>query len=116
MPQLIRIAREAITDILQEELHRKDQIKSVLVVKAIYVKYKYKGTGDPADPANYEASYLNTYHKGNMRAILSKNDIEKHITQSVREIDRKIEKYLKEESGKILLYIESVFIESYTYR
>ena len=50
-----------------------------------------------------------------MRAILSKNDIGKHITQSVGEIDRKIEKHLREESGKILLHIESVFIESYTY-
>jgi len=116
MPQLMGAAREAITDVLQEELHRKDQIKSLLVVNATYVKYKYKGSGDPADPTNFEASYLPTYHRGNMRAILSKNDIAKHITQSVGEIDGQIEKNMKEESGKILLRIESVFIESYTYR
>src|SRR5271154_3295372 len=86
MSQLMGIACEAITDVLQEELHEKDQIKSVLVINATYVKYKYKGSGDPADSTNYEASYLNTYYRGNMRAILLKNDIEKHITQSVREI------------------------------
>ena len=56
MPQLIGAAREATSDVLQEELHRKDQIKSVLVVNAIYVKYKYKGSGDPVDLANYKAS------------------------------------------------------------
>jgi len=116
MPQLMGAAREAITDVLQEELHRKDQIKSLLVVNATYVKYKYKGSGDLADPTNFEASYLPTYHRGNMRAILSKNDIAKHITQSVGEIDGQIEKNMKEESGKILLRIDSVFIKTYTYR
>src|SRR5271170_1194938 len=74
-----------------------------------------KQQDNSADPTNFEASYLPTYHRGNMQAILSKNDIAKHITQSVGEIDRQIEKNMKEESGKILLRIESVFIEFYTY-
>ena len=51
-----------------------------------------------------------------MHILLSENDIDQHLTQSVGEIDEKIERYLKEESSKILLRLEMIFIETYTYR
>ena len=51
-----------------------------------------------------------------MNVLLSENDIDEHITSSVGKIDKKIENYLKEESGKILFRLEMVLIESYTYR
>ena len=51
-----------------------------------------------------------------MHVLLSKNDIDQHLIQFVEEIDKKIESYLKEESGKILLRLEMIFIESYIYR
>ena len=39
MPQLMALSHKAITDIFQEELHRKNQIKSAIVVNANYVIY-----------------------------------------------------------------------------
>ncbi|GES87874.1 hypothetical protein GLOIN_2v1481003 [Rhizophagus clarus] len=71
IPQLIGASREAITSVLQKELHRKDQIKTALVINATYVKYKYKEKGDLADKANYEAINLDTYHRGKMGVLLS---------------------------------------------
>ena len=53
---------------------------------------------------------------GEQYIFLSENDIDDHITKSAGKIDKKIKKYLKEESGKILLWLEMVLIESYTYR
>ncbi|CAG8517147.1 22089_t:CDS:2 [Cetraspora pellucida] len=44
--QLFASAYKAITNILKEELHKKDQIKSALVAYATYIKYTYKGSGD----------------------------------------------------------------------
>src|SRR3954470_13869843 len=114
MPHLIASACNAITRVLQEELHRKDQIKSALVVNATYAKYTYKGSGDITDPVNYQVSYHHPYHRGGQREILSEKYIDEHITLSGVEIDKKIESYLKEESGKILLRIEIILIESYT--
>ncbi|GES74630.1 hypothetical protein GLOIN_2v1480811 [Rhizophagus clarus] len=76
MPQLIEASREAITGVLQEELRRKDQIKTALVVNATYINYKYKGKGDPTDKANYETKELNTYHRGKMGVLLSEKDID----------------------------------------
>ena len=114
--QLFALSREAITDILKMELQKKDQIKSALVVYAIYVKYTYKGGGDSTDLKNYKISYHHPYHREEIHILLSKNDIDDHITRFAREIDQKIEAYLKEESGKILFRLEMVFIESYTYR
>src|SRR5215216_2024765 len=116
MPQLIAEARGAITDVHKEELHKRDQIKSALVIHATYVSYTYKGTGDISDWANYTAKYHHPYHRSYQREILSKQYIDEHITQSGVEIDQKIESYLKEESGKILLRLEMVLIESYTLR
>src|SRR5271154_5082228 len=108
MPQLIGASYEAITGVLQEELRKKDQIKTALVINATYVKYKYNGKGDPADKANYEAKYLNTYHRGKMNALLSEKDIDEHITKSVSHIDKHISDHLISESGFILEYISSI--------
>ena len=116
MPQLIASARKQITDVLKEELRRKDQIKSAMVIYATYVRYKYVGYGDVTNKNNYEITYYHTYHRGRQHVLLSENDIDEYITNSAREIDEKIEKYLKEESGKILLRLEMVIIESYTLR
>lgn len=116
MPQLVASARKQITDVLKEELRRKDQIKSAIVVYATYVKYKYLESGDISDMRNYEKKYYYPYHRGKQHILLSENDIDNHITKSAGEIDEKIEKYLKEESGKILLRLEMVLIESYTLR
>jgi hypothetical protein len=91
MPQLIAEAREAISDVLKEELHKRDQIKSALVINATYVSYTYKGTGDISDWANYIAKYHHSYHRSHQREILSEQYIDKHITQSGVEIDQKIE-------------------------
>jgi hypothetical protein len=74
-----------------------------LVIYATYVSYTYKETGDISDRANYTAKYHHPYHRSYQREILSEQYIDEHITQSGVEIDQKIERYLKEESGKILL-------------
>ena len=113
MLQLVASACKQITDVLKEELRRKNQIKSTMVIYATYVRYKYVGSGDVTNKNNYEITYYHPYHRGNMHVLL---DIDKHITNSAGEIDEKIEKYLKEESNKILLRLEIVLIESYTYR
>ena len=63
MPQLIALARNQITDVLKEELHRRDQIKSAIVIKATYVRYKYTG-GDVTNINNYEKTYYHSYHGG----------------------------------------------------
>jgi hypothetical protein len=65
---------------------------------------------------NYYVSYHHPYHRGAQREILSEGYIDEHITKSAGEINEKIEKYLKEESGKILLRLEMVLIETYTFR
>ena len=103
MPHLIASARNAITDVLKEELHRRDQIKSALVINATYISYRYNGSGDPSDWANYTIKYHHLYHRSHQREILSEQYIDEHITQSDVEIDQKIERYLKEELGEILL-------------
>ena len=108
--------RKAITNILKEELYKKNQIKISLVIESTYIKYKYKGEGNPSDKANYKANYAHSYHRRKQHILLSENDINPHLIQSVGEIDIQIENYLKEESDKILLRIENIFIESYTYR
>ena len=113
MPQFIDSARSSITNILKKELYKKDQIKSALIIHATYIKCKNKGIGNSTDIKNYDTSYYHPYHKSNMHVLFSKNDIDQHLTQSVGEINEKIESYLKEESGKILLRLEIIFIESY---
>src|SRR5260364_223380 len=68
------------------------------------------------DKVNYELSQTYSYHGGKQHILLSETDIDPYLIQSVGEIDIQIENHLKEESGKILLRIENIFIESYTYR
>ena len=99
MPQLIASARKQITDVLKEELNRKDQIKSAIVIYATYMKYKYLGSGDITDIKNYEKTYHHLYHRGDQHILLSENDIDEHLTHFDLEIDNKIEKILKDGSG-----------------
>ena len=87
-----------------------------MVIYATYARYKYVGSSDVTNKNNYEITYYHPYHRGKQHILLSENDIDEHITNSAGEIDEKIEKYLKEESGKILLRLEMVLIESYTLR
>src|SRR6185436_15605364 len=55
-------------------------------------------------------------HRGKMRAILTENDIDEHITLTVGEIDNKIEDFMKQGSGLNLIRIEMILIEAYTLR
>jgi hypothetical protein len=48
-----------------------------------------------------------------MHIILTKNDIDEHITLSAGEIDTKIKEFLKEGSGMILIRIEMLYLEVY---
>jgi hypothetical protein len=107
MPHLIAVAREQITSVLKAELRRKDQIKSKIVVYCTYMKIE-KNTKLPF--------YDQVYHSGEMRAILSENDIDEHITLSTGEIDAKIEAFLDNGSGWTLIRIEIIYIEVYTFR
>ncbi|CAJ0639815.1 1510_t:CDS:1, partial [Entrophospora sp. SA101] len=111
MPQLIASAREQITSVLKAELRRKDQIKSAIVVYCNYMKMEKKGEGKVAVPF-----YIQSHHRGEMRAILSEQDIDEHITLSAGEIDVKIEEFLKSGSGWTLIRIEMIYIEVYAYR
>ena len=115
MLQLIASACKQITNVLKKELHRKDQIKSAIVINATYVRYKYIRS-DVTNINNYEKTYYHPYHRGKQHILLSENDIDEYITKSAREIDEKIEKYLKEESGKILLWLEMVHTPTINYR
>ncbi|GBC19419.2 hypothetical protein GLOIN_2v1480811 [Rhizophagus irregularis DAOM 181602=DAOM 197198] len=114
IPQLIGVSNKTITGVLQEELCRKNQIKTVLVINAIYVKYKYNGKGNSADKAIYEAKYLDRYHRGKIDVLLSEKDIDEHLAISISHIDKKISDYLIHKSGFILKRINSISIETYT--
>jgi hypothetical protein len=110
MPQLISSARKEITRVLQTELNRKEQIRSSLVVFCLYVRTEREPDG------SIKPIYMNAYHRGGMRTILSKNDIEASLTLSGSEIDKKIEEFLYRGSSWQLIRIDRVFIEAYTYR
>ena len=60
--------------------------------------------------------YTQCYHRGEMWAILSENDIDEHITLSAGEIDAKIESFLSNGSGWKLIRIEIIYINVYAYR
>ncbi|GBB99069.1 hypothetical protein RclHR1_03400021 [Rhizophagus clarus] len=55
------------------------------------------------------------WHRGEMRALLSENYIDEHLTSSGGEIDKKIEEYLENGSNWILVRIDIVSIEVYIY-
>ncbi|RGB42179.1 hypothetical protein C1646_751374 [Rhizophagus diaphanus] len=105
IPQLISAFRPKIKEVLQIELHRKDQIKSAIVVKCLYLLDKK----DKEDFAN--KVYKVKYHRGEMRAILLEGDIDEHITLTVGEIDKKVEEALLKGSGYTLERIEEISIE-----
>ena len=51
-----------------------------------------------------------------MHVVLSEQYIDEYITFSAGEIDKHVEGYLKEGSGKILIRLEIILIKAYTYR
>ncbi|GBB98996.1 hypothetical protein RclHR1_03390012 [Rhizophagus clarus] len=104
MPQLMGLIRPKITEVLQTELHRKDQIKSAIVALSLYSITKRNPDGIS------EITYIENHHSGEMRAILSEGDIDEHITKSAGKIDNHIEKTLKKGSGYVLKRILEIFI------
>ncbi|RIA80758.1 hypothetical protein C1645_838116 [Glomus cerebriforme] len=102
--------KECPVEVLQIELHRKDQIKSAIVVKCLYLLDKK----DKEDFAN--KVYKVKYHRGEMRPILLEEDIDEHITLTVGEIDKQVEEALLKGSGYTLERIEEISIEAYTLR
>ena len=94
MSQLIASARDQITSVLKAELRQKDQINSAIVIYCNYMKMEKKEKGKPLLPI-----YNQIYYSGNMRAILSENNIDEHITLSAGEIDAKIKKFLNNRFG-----------------
>ncbi|CAB5387422.1 unnamed protein product [Rhizophagus irregularis] len=70
IPKLISASRPKIKEVLQTELHRKDQIKSAIVVKCLYLltKKDKEEREDSDDFAN--KVYKVKYHRGEMRPIL----------------------------------------------
>ncbi|CAB5161305.1 unnamed protein product [Rhizophagus irregularis] len=84
IPQLISASRPKIKEVLQTELHRKDQIKSAIVVKCLYLLDKK----DKEDFAN--KVYKVKYHR-----------------------DKQVEEALLKGSGYTLERIEEISIEAY---
>ncbi|GBB92879.1 hypothetical protein RclHR1_20710003 [Rhizophagus clarus] len=87
IPQLISASRPKIKEVLQTELHRKDQIKSAIVVKCLYLLDK-KDKEDFADKV-----YKVKYHR-----------------------DKQVEEALLKGSGYTLERIEEISIEAYNLR
>ena len=108
MPQLIGLIRPKITEVLQTEFRRKDQIKSAIVALCLYSYTKRNEDGSS------NISYSYNHERGNMRYLLLTNDIDEHITKSAGEIDNQIEETLKKGSGCVLEQILEITIEVYT--
>ena len=96
MPQLMGLARQKIKEVIQTELHRKDQIKSAIVVLCRYsiVVINKDGT--------VSKTTVDLNHRGKMRPILLKEEIDEHITKSAVEIDKHVENTLDSGSGYCL--------------
>ncbi|GBB86700.1 hypothetical protein RclHR1_13090001, partial [Rhizophagus clarus] len=58
-----------------------------------------------------EMTRVEKWHRGEMRVLLSENYIDKHLTSSGGEIDKKIEEYLENGSNWILVRIDIFYIE-----
>ena len=99
-----------ITEVLQTEFRRKDQIKSAIVALCLYSITKR----DRDDTSN--TSFVYNHERGKMRYLLLTNDIDEHITKSAGEIDNQIEKTLKKGSGCVLERILEISIEVYKCR
>ncbi|GES88881.1 hypothetical protein GLOIN_2v1481003 [Rhizophagus clarus] len=114
IPQLISASQPKIKEVLQTELHKKDQIKSAIVVKCLYLltKKDKEEREDSDDFAN--KVYKVKYHRGEMRPILLEEDIDEYITLTVGEIDKQVEEALLKGSGYTLERIEEISIEAYT--
>ena len=110
MPKLIASARQEMTRVFQTEFRRKEQIKSAIVAKCIYYKKEKKGKSGKNFPY---IKITEKWHRGEMRALLSENYIDEHLTSSGGEIDKKIEEFLENGSNWILVRIDIVYIEAY---
>ncbi|PKK57805.1 hypothetical protein RhiirC2_720983 [Rhizophagus irregularis] len=110
IPQFISASRQKIKEVLQIKLRRNDQIKSAIVVKCLYLYTKV----DKENRSSSETIYIELYHRGEMRPILLKEGIDEHITQTVGEIDKKVEEALLSGSGYMLVRILEISIEAYT--
>ncbi|GBC10149.1 hypothetical protein RclHR1_09390005 [Rhizophagus clarus] len=75
---------------------RKEQIKLAIAVKCIYYKNEKKGKSGKNFP---HIKITEKWHRGEMRALLSENYIDEHLTSSSGEIDKKIEEYLENGSN-----------------
>ena len=113
MPKLIASARQEMTRVFQTEFRRKEQIKSAIVAKCIYYK---KEKIDKGGKKVLCIKIIEKWHRGEMRALLSENYINEHLTSSSGEIDKKIEEFLENGSNWILVRIDMVYIEAYTLR
>src|SRR5437764_1469633 len=110
MPQLMGIIRPKITEVLQTELHKKDQIKSAIVALCRYSIAKKDSDGIT------KISIVDFNHRGKLRTILSEEEIDEHITKTAGEIDKHIENMLQSGSGYCLERILEISIEAYSYR
>ncbi len=113
MPKLIASARQEMTRVFQTEFRRKEQIKSAIAVKCIYYKKEKNNKSGKNFPY---IKITEKWHRVEMRALLSENYIDEHLTSSSGEIDKKIEEYLENGSNWILVRIDIVYIEAYTLR
>jgi hypothetical protein len=81
IPKLISASWQKIKEVLQTELHRNDQIKMAIVVLCRYSYGSKKETeGEPIIDE--------IHHRGRIRPILLEEEIDGHIIQSIREIDK----------------------------
>ncbi|PKB94263.1 hypothetical protein RhiirA5_404576, partial [Rhizophagus irregularis] len=101
-PSIIADTRQKITEILESELEEKGQIKSAITILATYT--------------DNNGTYKQVYHRGVMRVLLLKNDIDDHLTKSAVDITDKIVKFMKGGSGWKIVSIDILTIETYTYR
>ena len=101
-PTIIADTRQKITEILESELEEKGQIKSAIIILATYL--------------DINGNYMQVHHRGDMRILLLKNDIDGHITKSAVDITDKICKFMKGGSNWKIVSIDELTIESYTYR
>ncbi|CAG8766357.1 6487_t:CDS:2, partial [Rhizophagus irregularis] len=101
-PSIIADTHQKITEILESELEEKGQIKSAITILATYT--------------DNNGTYKQVYHRGVMRVLLLKNDIDDHLTKSAVDITDKIVKFMKGGSGWKIVSIDILTIETYTYR
>ncbi|GES76187.1 hypothetical protein GLOIN_2v1481003 [Rhizophagus clarus] len=104
IPQIIGLIWHKITEVLQIELQRKDQIKSAIVALCMYSYIKKSPDGSQT------LTITEKHHRGEMRVILSEGDINKHITKSVDEIDKHIEETLQSGSD-LRQYLDTVKLD-----